>query len=966
MPIPHFKHSTSWRQHGSHPLGSARRSSQHRPPRRKRPRGPLSFKKLIAQLLPYAFIAAALGILFMLALLAWYSRDLPRPDKIIDRSVAQSTKIYDRTGEHLLFEVHGTERRTIIPLEEIPNYVVRGTILVEDKKFYNHGGFDLKGIARAVIKDILTLSKAEGASTLTQQLVKNALLSNEKAWSRKLKELVLAYQIERKFSKEQILQLYFNEIPYGSNAYGIESAAQLYFNKSAKDLTIAEGATLSAIPRATTFYSPFGSNVDRLLARKDFIISLLEDDDTITHEQAEAARSEEVVFAERANLLSTAPHFVIWVREQLAKEYGEHEVEQGGLRVITTLDWDMQQAAEESVAFYAERNQDEFDASNAALVAIDPKNGQVLAMVGSRDYFNKDIQGNFNVAVQGKLQPGSSFKPFVYLEGLHQGYTDKTTLWDVVTEFGKGADGKEYTPHNYDLKEHGPVSIRSALAGSLNIPAVKMLYLAEPRNVIKLAQQFGYTTLTDPDRYGLSLVLGGAEVTLLEHTNAYATLANSGIYHEYAPVLKVEDAQGKVLEEWKEKDGDRVIDEQYVNLLTNILSDNDARAPFFGANNFLTLGNRPVAGKTGTTNDYHDAWMMGYTPSLAAGVWVGNSLSEPMKRGAGGSAVAAPIWNRFMRNALSEKDIEQFPGVSIEYPDKPILRGDLQDGTPIRIDRASGLLATDLTPESFVEEKVFRAGHTILYYVDPENPAGPEPDENDRDGAYPKWEEAVQRWITENDWQSDEGTIPTESDNLHVFENRPSISILDPTDGQTLSNDIIFFRVEASAPRGISRVEFYVDDTLVAESKSAPYTGRYIPNTSTANGFHTLKAITYDDVDNSESAHLSFNLFLQKTNVSATWNKPAANARLSKKDFPVSLELSLPESLSKIELFAAPKDTPSQYTLIRTAQEPGTSISALWNNAPEQSGEYDLYAILWDQNNVAHRSDGVTVQIEAP
>jgi len=972
MPIPHLKHSRSWRQQNSKmPRATKRKSSAASP---KPPRPPFKFsfkkpqlKKLLVALLPYGFIAAGLGILLMLAMFAWYSRDLPRPDKIIDRSVAQSTKIYDRTGEHLLFEVHGTERRTIIPLEEIPDYVVQGTILVEDKNFYNHGGFDVKGIVRAVVKDVLTLSKAEGASTLTQQLVKNALLSNEKAWSRKMKELVLAYQIESKFSKDQILQLYFNEIPYGSNAYGIESAARLYFGKSAKDLTIAEGATLSALPRATTFYSPYGSNVGRLLARKDFIIKLLEENGHITLEQAEEARQEELAFVERANLLSNAPHFVIWVREQLAKEYGEREVEQGGLRVITTLDYGMQEAAEEAVEFYAERNQEEYSASNAALVAINPKNGHILSMVGSRDYFNKDIQGNFNAAVQGKRQPGSSFKPFVYLEAFRQGYTDKTTLWDAVTQFGEGADGEEYEPHNYDLEERGPVSVRSALAGSLNIPAVKMLYLVGPKNVIKLAQKIGYTTLIDPERYGLSLVLGGAEVTLLEHTNAYATLANGGVHHDSVSILRVEDAQGKVLEEWEEKDGARAIDEKYVNQITDILKDNNARSPFFGANNLLTLGSRPVAGKTGTTNDYYDAWMMGYTPSLAAGVWVGNNVFEPMKRGAGGSAVAAPVWNRFLRNALAETDIERFPEAIFEYPDKPILRGDLQEGTPIKIDKASGLLATELTPESFIEEKVFRTGHTILYYIDPENPTGQAPDERDRDPAYEKWEEAVQTWMEENEWQADEGEIPTEYDNVHVFENKPNITILEPSDGQTLSSDIIFFRVDASAPRGISRVEFYVDGELVTESKSRPYTGRYIPNTSVANGFHTLTATAYDDVDNATTATVNFNLFLDKQNYSITWKSPSLNEEFTANDFPINVSFELnSENINSVEVFVEPKSTPSSYRIISNLSQQGNSVTASWVSPPSNSDSYTVYTILWDDAGTPHRTGDRTIIVTVP
>jgi len=971
MPIPHFKHSRSWGDQNSRPRYSQRRIRQNKAggaPARKLPsftRG--NIKAIIVFLIPYALITVALGILFILTMFAWYSRNLPTPDKIIDRSVAQSTKIYDRTGEHLLFEAFDTQRRTIISLEDIPEYVKQSTVLVEDKNFYAHKGFDTKGILRAVVKNLACMCKAEGGSTLTQQLIKNAILTNEKAFSRKIKEFVLAYQIERKFSKDQILQLYFNEIPYGSSAYGIESASQFYFNKPMKDLTMAEGAYLAALPRAPTYYSPYGTHVEDLKNRKNHIINLIHEAGYITEEEAQAAKDEEVAFAEKSNLLSNAPHFVIWVREQLAQEYGEREVEQGGLRVITSLNWNMQKAAEAAVAEFAERNAEQYDATNASLVALDPKTGHILAMVGSRDYFNEEIDGNFNVATQGVRQPGSSFKPFVYAAGFEKGYTDRTTLWDVVTEFGRGANGVEYVPHNYDLKEHGPVSIRTALQGSLNIPAVKMLYLAGAKTVIEKARSIGYTTFEDPDRYGLSLVLGGAEVKLIEHTQAYAMLANSGITRPVVSILKVENSRGKVLEEHEEQDGSQAMDKRTTELLTDVLKDNAARAPFFGANNYLTIGGREVAAKTGTTNDYRDAWALGYTPSLAAGVWVGNSNFDAMRRGADGSVVAAPIWNRFMREALVGTPSETFPKPTIEYPEKRVLRGDLEGGTPIRIDRASGLLATDLTPESFVEEKIFRTGHSILYYVDPVDPRGPEPSEGDRNPAYPKWEVAVERWMAENDWKADEGAIPTEYDNLHVPENKPSISITDPQDGQTVSGDIISFRVEASAPRGISRVLFYVDDELVAESRSAPYIGRYIPNPTVANGFHALRAVAYDDIDNSESVSLNFNLLLQKTSLSANWAAPKNNAVFSEFDFPVAIELTLSSAdFSQVELFAAPKAKLSQYTLIRTLSPNSTAIKTTWDSIPPLGGQYEIYAVLWDSQNTPHRVSGVDVVIDVP
>ncbi len=856
MPIPQFKRGRSWREQSNKPP-----SLRPRPDVTSGRRGrPANFWR---SLLPYALLIAAFGLLLGLTMFAWFSRDLPRPDKIIDRAIAQSTKIYDRTGEYLLFQVHGAENRTLVKLEDIPEHVKWSTILLEDKNFYQHEGFDLRGIARAIMIDVLTVSSAQGGSTLTQQLIKNALLSNEKALSRKVKELVLAYQIERKFSKDQILQMYYNEIPYGSTAYGIQSATQYYFKKDVKDLTIAEGAALAALSKAPTYYSPYGPNKAALLSRKDFVIGLLEENGKITKEQADAARKEEIVFTAPSNTLAAA-HFTIDVREQLAEEFGQKEVEEGGLKVITTLDFEMQQAAEEAVGFYAKQNEDKYDARNEALVAIDPKTGQVLAMVGSRDYFETENDGNFNVATMGKRQPGSSFKPFVYAVGFETGYTDKTTLWDVVTNFGKGGGPKDYIPHNYDLKERGPLPVRSALAQSLNIPAVKMLYLVSPAKVINRARDFGYTTLEDPSRYGLSLVLGGAEVKLIEHTSAYATLAAEGLRRQPLSILKVENSRGEILKEVKDIPEERVMEANITRQLTDILSDNAARAPTFGASNFLTLGERPVAAKTGTTNDYRDAWTMGYTPQLAAGVWVGKNDFTPMKRGADGSVVAAPIWNRFMRNALKNKAIEYFTKPEVNYPEKLALRGGLEGGMPVKIDLVSGLLATDLTPPSSIIEKTFRVGHDILYYVNPADPLGPEPKPEERDQQYGAWENAVQEWIKKNDWVTDAEIPPTEFDNVHTAENKPSLTIIEPKDGATVTNMILAPQIETRAKRGVARVEYYVDNILGATSRSAPFSEPFTLDGATANGYHTLKVTSYDDIDNSESASVSFNLFVER------------------------------------------------------------------------------------------------------
>ncbi|MFA7701911.1 MAG: PBP1A family penicillin-binding protein, partial [Patescibacteria group bacterium] len=689
-------------------------------------------------------ILALVGILSLAILIFFLSRDLPNPNQLIQREVAQSTKIYDRTGENILYEIHGDQKRTLVSLTDIPNNVKNATIAIEDKNFYKHGGISVWAMLRTMVTNVI-YGKSAGGSTLTQQFVKNAILSNEKTITRKIKEIILAQRIEKKFSKDEILQMYLNEIPYGSNAYGVEAAARKYFGKSVKDINLAEAAVLAALPQSPSRYSPYGANKDLLLSRQQYILDIMQEQKYISETERDDAKKTELKFAAPENNI-TAPHFIMYIKEILAEKYGEKTIEQGGLKIYTTLDLYKQKIAEEVVKTKSENYPKKYNANNAALVSIDPKTGQVLAMVGSRDYFNDEIDGQVNIATSLR-QPGSSIKPLVYATLFNKGYTPNTILYDVITNFAAG--GQAYEPHNYNGKEYGPVSIRQALAGSLNIPAVKAIYLAGIKNVITLAQDMGYTTLTDPDRYGLSLVLGGGEIKMVEHVNAFSAFAREGEFNPVSVILKIEDKDGKVLEEYKQKQK-TVLSSQVAREINSILSDNDARTFIFGAKNYLTLPDRPVAAKTGTTNNYKDAWTIGYTPSLVTGVWVGNNDSKEMNQGADGSVVAAPIWNDFMKQVLTGTPVEQFKSPDDTKTGKAIIDGNTNIGRVIKINKETGLLATSSTPPELIEEKTFSEPHAILYYVNKEDPLGPAPSDPTADPQFNLWESRIIEWAKKN------------------------------------------------------------------------------------------------------------------------------------------------------------------------------------------------------------------------
>src|SRR3990167_1238842 len=597
-----------------------------------------------------------LAAIFLAIFATWYvTRDLPSPKQLTSRAIPQTTKIYDRSGK-LLYNFYVDQNRTIVPLNEVPNNLKEATIAIEDKDFYRHKGFDIYGITRAFRKTVFE-GNVQGGSTITQQLVKSVFLSPERTISRKLKELYLAFRVEMAFSKDQILEMYLNQVPFGGTAFGVEAAAEQYFGKKVGDLTLAESALLAGLPAAPSYYSPFGQDSKRAIDRQHLVLNRMVDEGYISRDEAQKAKSEKLNFKSSAvNIL--APHFVMYVREYLADKYGEATIAQGGLKVTTTLDFDTQEQAQKIVAENIDKLS-AFRVGNGAALVSRPKTGEILAMVGSRDFFDVVHDGNVNVTIAAR-QPGSSIKPINYVTALeHKLITPATVILDVPTTFSGGP--KPYSPVNYDGKFHGPVPVRYALANSYNIPAVKVLAINGVSAMIDEARKMGITTFTDPSRYGLSLTLGGGEVKMVDMAAAFGVFANEGKRIDLTPILRIEDSRGRVLEEFRQKSGDRALSAEASFLVSSILSDNGARSAAFGPASQLVIKGKTVAVKTGTTDDKRDNWTLGYTPSFLVAVWVGNNDNTPMNPSiTSGVTGAAPIWNQIMTYVLKNSVNESF------------------------------------------------------------------------------------------------------------------------------------------------------------------------------------------------------------------------------------------------------------------------------------------------------------------
>ena len=696
-------------------------------------------------------IDACIG-LFVLGLIAggiilvWVATlDIPDLSSFEERQVQQSTKIYDRTGTVLLYDLHQDIRRTIIPYENISRHIKNATVAIEDDTFFEHSGIRPIRIAKAVFDNLVSgdLLGGQGGSTITQQVVKNSVLVQEKSLSRKIKEWILALRLEQVLTKEEILSHYLNESPYGGTIYGVEEASLSFFGKHASDVSLAEAAYLASLPQLPTYYSPYGNHVGDLEKRKDLVLFRMLENGFITEEEYEEAKEALVEFKPQMTSGIRAPHFVMYVRDLLVERYGE-AVSTKGYKIITTLDWELQEKAEEIVLTRALTNEKSYDAENAALVASDPRNGEILVMVGSRDYFDTKIDGNYNIAI-AERQPGSSFKPFVYATAFKKGYTPDTVVFDLKTQFSTRcepdnttSEGDCYSPENYDHKFRGPVSFRNALAQSLNIPAVKALYLAGINDSLKMARDLGITTLTNRDQYGLTLVLGGGEVKLLEMVGAYGTFANEGVRNELRPFIRFEDNVGNVIEEF-ESEPKQVLDKNIALQISDILSDNVARTPLFGANSALNFPGRDVAAKTGTTNDKRDVWILGYTPNLVVGAWAGNNDNSSMREISG--LVITPLWREFMDVALPKFSIETFTEPE-HTPDtlKPILRGIWFDPTESVVDTGP-----ELTDTPFNVNNAVQGAHNILYFVDKDNPNAPGLG-NQNDPQFRYWEYPVSLW----------------------------------------------------------------------------------------------------------------------------------------------------------------------------------------------------------------------------
>ncbi len=791
------------------------------------------------------------GSIFLLLFLIFLfvAKDLPSPGKINSLIGAQTTRFYDRTEQTVLYEVHGDINRTVINFDQMPGNVKQATISVEDKDFYKHGAFSVFGILRAAFVDLFHRgSGLQGGSTITQQYVKKALLTDKQTFTRKVKELILSMEIEAFYSKDDILKLYLNEIPYGTQAYGIQAAAKTYFGKDAKDLSLPESALLAAIPRAPSYYTPYGDHTDDLIARQHLILDDMAQQGYITQAQADDAKKVDIL-AEipkipRTYANVTAPFFVKYVEAQLDDKYTPQVVDSGGLKVITSLDLTKQKEAEDAVAKNM-KNVRSLGGSNAALVAADPKTGQVEAWVGGSDFSESQVD-----VANADRQPGSSFKPFVYstLFSKKDGttYGPGTTIYDVATDFGGG-----YKPHNYCLCNYGAISIRTAIGSSLNIPAVKALYMAGVEPSIKTAHDMGITTLNnDPGSYGLSLVLGSGEVKLADMVNGYSGFATGGNHFDPVAVLKITDAKGKVLEDnTKPATPKRVVDPQVAYELNSIMSDATARTLTFGPNfSPLIIPGKTTAVKTGTTENFRDAWTIGYTQSLVAGVWTGNNDGRSMSGSSG--AVAAPIWHDFMVAATKDAPNEPFvrpsgiKDVTLDAETGRLAndksknkRTDIfadwykatlpSDAKSAKIDKLSGKLATDCTPPLAIDTVFANDIHAEIPSSDP---------------AYGRWEPPVEALAAKLGYQNG-GTLPTDSDNVHHCDDvKPTVNVSATVNGPTI-------HIVASYTSGTfsaNKLDISFDDQVISTQSpiaSNPYSFDY---TATSIGGHTIKAVVTD------------------------------------------------------------------------------------------------------------------------
>ncbi|MBI2029415.1 penicillin-binding protein [Candidatus Gottesmanbacteria bacterium] len=811
-----------------------------------------------AAILRYATLAILilliLGFIATAFLFVWYGRDLPKPDQI-RRTSGLSTIIYDRNGK-VLYDIYKDENRVPVGLSEVPDHLKNATVAIEDKDFYKHKGFSIPGLLRGLIISPLIKGRTEGGSTLTQQLVKNALLSNERSVPRKIKEFILSVEIERRYSKDEILQMYLNEVPYGGTAAGIEVASQDYFGKRAKDLTLSESAVLAGIPQRPSFYSPYTGDSKAYIARGGDVLRRMREDGYITKEEEEAAKKELPGLSfqpQRKDIL--APHFVMYVREQLLDRFGEKSIEEDGLRVFTTLDYELQEKSQQAVFEEVEKAKG-LQVGNGAALAMDPNTGEILVMIGSKDYFATDEDGNYNVTTALR-QPGSTLKPITYAAAFKKGFTPSSIIMDVPTKFPGGAGEKEYEPKNYDGKFRGPIQLRQALGNSINMSAVKLLSYVGVEDLLSTAFNMGLTSLAptqdNVNRFGLSVTLGGGEVTLLELVNAFGVFATNGQFHEPVSILKVTDSSGKILYQDKPTKGKTVLGEDVSFLISNILSDNNARIDVFGPNSWLNIDG--VAVKTGTTDDKKDNWTVGYVPSIVIGAWVGNNDNTQMSPTlASGVTGAAPIWNRIMQEALKKYPKEAFkkPDNIVELDIDAYGGGLPKEGYPIR--KEFYKKGTEPTTQSAIYKKIKISKSTGKLANEVEVASGnyeekefivfAENDPLSTDGRN-RYQEGINTWLST---QSDSKFHPP-TDNSDGSNNSVVVELHEPDQEKRYDTNDITIQAKGVSLNGISKLEIEIDGGLKKTVNGDSINEVFNMTT----GPHTVKITAFDNQGNNGS-----------------------------------------------------------------------------------------------------------------
>jgi len=816
-------------------------------------------------------------LLLLFASVIFFATQIPSPSDLTNRTIASSTKILDRNGE-LLYDIYQNQNRTPIKLSEVPEYVKQATISIEDKDFYKHGGFSIPGIIRSVF-ELVVHRRVEGGSTLTQQLVKNALLSGERTLVRKLKEFILAVQVERTYSKDEILEMYLNEIPYGGTAYGIEAAANLYFGKSAKDLNLAEAALLAGLPQRPSVYSPYGTHPELAKVRQKAVLLRMVDDGYITQDLAKQTEEQELTYrTSRSEVGFKAPHFVLYVKEKLIEQFGDKLVEQGGLKVTTSLDYKLQRGAEEIVKKEVD-NLASAKVGNGAAVILDPKTGQILSMVGSKDYFGKSqpegckegescvFESNVNVATRPR-QPGSATKPIAYSKALEKGYTASQVYLDVKTEF-PGGNKPTYIPVNYDGQYHGVVQMRYGLGNSYNIPAVKNLALVGVKDVMELGYRMGLTTwepsVENVNSVGLSLTLGGREVRLLDLTSAFGTLANKGVQNDPISILKVEDNKGKAIFEYHPTEGKKVLDPGIAFIISDILSDNGARTAAFGSSSVLVIPGKTVAAKTGTTDEKRDNWTVGFTPSVVVGVWVGNNdntvMSPVVTSGVTG---ASPIWNKIMREALKEKANEPFekPGNVYQMEVDGLMNGKPHGGSPTRKEYFLNNSGPTAESSTYQHLKVCKSNPHRLANdgEDSEEKDVVVLKEDDPTGA-DKWQKGIDEWvITAPDARLVGATKGCSGVPGFISGGGGIIEIVNVGNGANVPR-VFDVLARANSPAGVKKLTWLIDGAIKSTLTSEPF-ALHVEFPSGDKGSHTITATLEDNNGGSFSTSIGVTVAL--------------------------------------------------------------------------------------------------------